>query len=166
MSAITKIFILLILYQVKYFVCDVLLQKDYMQGKYKDWPKFIGPLFTHSMVHYWGTLLIVVWFDPRHALIYALGDALTHFIIERVNTSPKMFGRFKALTQKEYEYIMEGKGIPQYHRNLGWSLNLLPLKYVQRNRILLHDKLFKISFGAEQMFHFCTQYFIIYWLVK
>jgi hypothetical protein len=75
---------LFFMFQIKHFVCDFLLQNQYMLGKFKDWPHFIKPLAAHSMVNALGTLLIGCILAPRLALSWFSVDLISHFIIDRI----------------------------------------------------------------------------------
>src|SRR5210317_2218207 len=97
-----ELFTLLILFQIKHFLCDYPLQTAYMLGKAntKGW---ILPLATHAGVHALFTFIIViVAFQPPYFLdtivlgvILALVDFIVHFIVDRIKASPSLGGRFK-----------------------------------------------------------------------
>ena len=92
---IEQIFILLIAFQVKHFLCDYPLQTPYMLGKFKesDWVK---PLSLHFFVHAVGTLVVLfLCTSLEYLFIYAMLDYWLHFVMDRVKASPKMLGRFK-----------------------------------------------------------------------
>jgi hypothetical protein len=79
-----SILVLYIAFRLKQFVCDFLLQNDWMalnKGK----PGFVGykALFSHCLVHATGTLLIVVIFAPS---LWWLGllDFLIHSLVDRL----------------------------------------------------------------------------------
>ena len=90
-----EIFILLVAFQVKHFLCDYPLQTEFMLGKFKeqDW---VLPLSQHCFVHAVGTLVVLSFFvEVEYLAIYATLDYWLHFIMDRVKASPKMLGRFK-----------------------------------------------------------------------
>ena len=92
---IEQIFILLIAYQVKHFICDYPLQTEYMLGKFKD-VDWVAPLSLHCFVHAVGTMLVLsIFSDVEYLVVFALLDYWLHFIMDRVKASPKMLGRFK-----------------------------------------------------------------------
>jgi hypothetical protein len=96
----TSLFVFLILWQVKHFICDYPLQTPYMLGKFKPWPEFIGPLAAHAGVHALGTLCITSPFFAFASttelwLAVALIDFGSHFLIDRIKASPKLGGRWK-----------------------------------------------------------------------
>ncbi|MFY0656337.1 MAG: DUF3307 domain-containing protein [Neptunomonas phycophila] len=106
MALIVEIFLLLVIYQFKHFICDYLLQNEYMLGKFKQ-TGWIQPLTAHCMVHVAATLLIASFFTDSVGLIIALGafDFVTHFAMDRVKASPNMLGRFKP-EQKEFWWAL------------------------------------------------------------
>lgn len=86
-------FILLIIFQVKHFICDFPLQREYMLKKTTASWAFVPPLALHSGVHASFTLMILIWFNP--ALWYfALYDFAIHFVMDRIKSGPKYLGRF------------------------------------------------------------------------
>lgn len=100
-----QIFILLILFQVKHFLCDYPLQTQFMLKKSQEhlWQ---FPLFCHAGVHAIGTMIIAMLFIPDgvydigigyFAVVPVLGllDLIVHFTVDRVKASPKLLGRYK-----------------------------------------------------------------------
>lgn len=138
------IWLLLVLYQLKHFVCDYPLQGSYMLGKFKPYPKYILPLLAHSGVHGVFTLAIALAMGFRAALWLALFDMSAHFIVDRIKASPTMLGRFKPLTKETYIKAIEGDDRAAISSNtyFWWAL------------------------GADQMAHHLTHYFIIWQLLK
>ena len=88
------LFLLLIAFQFKHFMCDYPLQNTYMLGKMgaTNWVK---PLAAHAAVHAIGTMLIVLWISPILAIALAFIDFIIHFTVDRIKASPFMLGRFK-----------------------------------------------------------------------
>jgi len=90
-----EIFILLILFQVKHFLCDYPLQNAYMLGKFKKsgWEL---PLLSHSAVHGLYTFAITAGFTSNLLLstVLALLDTLIHFIVDRLKAHPDIGGRY------------------------------------------------------------------------
>lgn len=80
---IFTLFILLIAFQIKHFVCDYPLQGTYMLGKFKKegWEL---PLTAHAAVHFIGTFLIGLFFGFKIALAVAALDFVVHFIVDKV----------------------------------------------------------------------------------
>jgi hypothetical protein len=75
-------FLLLILFQIKHFVCDYPLQTPYMLKKFgADWKR---PLTAHAGVHAAGTFLLSIFFGGFfYALMLAALDFIAHFSIDR-----------------------------------------------------------------------------------
>lgn len=146
---IEKIFILLILYQLKHFVADFPLQGKYMLKKFlPDWG-FFFPLLAHVSVHGVMTLGICLWFAPQLWWL-SLVDMSVHFVMDRIKASPKYLGRFKALSGSEMSNILS------YEETIGLEKFKPQLK---------SNVFFWWSLGFDQAFHHCTHYFIIYMLV-
>lgn len=78
-----ELIVLMMIFQLKHFIADYLLQFPYMyQGKGKAY-KWIRPLADHSAVHASITFLIGLMYGVKLALIAALIDFITHFVIDR-----------------------------------------------------------------------------------
>lgn len=79
----STIFLLLILFQIKHFVCDYPLQGRYMLGKFnkEGWEL---PLLAHAGVHFIGTFLIAWFFGLWIAVGVALFDFVVHFVVDKV----------------------------------------------------------------------------------
>ena len=89
-----EIFTLLVLFQLKHFVCDYPLQNQYMLGK-ANATNWIKPLAAHAAVHSLATYIITMYFvGPFTAIIFALADFIIHFTVDRIKASPKLGGRF------------------------------------------------------------------------
>ena len=74
---------LMVMFAVKHYVCDFLLQGKYMLGKFnlKGWQL---PLAAHCAVHAAGTFIIVVYYVGFwSSLILAIADFITHFGIDK-----------------------------------------------------------------------------------
>ena len=95
MLEISMIFTLLVLFQVKHFICDYPLQTQYMLNKGKE-TRWITPLAAHAGVHAWFTFLIILFIQPDNNLLYLLPlvDFVIHFIVDRIKASPKLGGRW------------------------------------------------------------------------
>ena len=79
------VFLLLVIYQLKHFLCDYPLQTQYMLGKFKP-HAWVWPLAAHAGVHAAGTLLVTAVFGPALALAIGLAalDLIAHFTIDRI----------------------------------------------------------------------------------
>ena len=84
---------LMVLFQIKHFICDYPLQTPYMLGKLQrtDWEL---PLAAHCAIHALGTFAIVIWFSLYLAITFAVLDFILHFIVDRLKASPDIGGRF------------------------------------------------------------------------
>lgn len=153
------IWILLIIYQIKHFLCDYPFQGKYMLGKFKPFPEYILPLLVHSFVHGLATFGIALCFRPALALPLGLFDMLVHFIVDRVKASPKLLGRFKAVSASEYRAIQHGS---EYD---GVNAELLLHKWNCVDK-LKSNVYFWWALGADQMAHHLTHYFIIFLLLN
>ena len=89
-----EIFTLLVLFQLKHFICDYPLQTQYMLGKMQatGWKL---PLAAHAAVHSLATYIITMYFvGPFTAILFALADFIIHFTVDRIKASPKLGGRW------------------------------------------------------------------------
>lgn len=132
----TTVFVLLVAFQLKHFLCDYPLQRPWMLNKFHaDSRVWVPALLGHSLVHSLGTWAIIGatlaaqdrlhtqadWWVPL--LMFA--DLAAHFVIDRLKASPRLGGRWKP-TQPAF----------------WWAL------------------------GADQMGHHLTHYFIIWAVLR
>lgn len=90
-----EIFLLLVLFQLKHFICDYPLQTQYMLGKMSR-TNWINPLALHAGVHSIGTFIISFFFVPVSVAIpLALADFILHFTVDRLKASPDLGGKWK-----------------------------------------------------------------------
>lgn len=87
-------FILLVIYQMKHFVADFPLQREYMLKKVLPGWDFVLPLTTHCLVHAVLTLLIVLRIRPELWWL-AVVDFVVHFVMDRIKSGPKYLGRYE-----------------------------------------------------------------------
>lgn len=168
------IYLLLITYQLKHFICDYPLQGKFMLGKFKKYPDFILPLLAHSGVHGVATFLIAYCVKPKIAFQLALCDMVIHFTMDRIKASPNLLGRYKALSGKEYMYMT--KQVAEVERmevkmKIEGSLsrkNKLGFKEIKdcANRRFKGNTYFWFSLGFDQMVHHLTHYAIIWRLLS
>jgi hypothetical protein len=144
------VFILLIAFQIKHFLCDYPLQESYMLGKFKPGWDFIKPLAAHCSVHALFTFGIASFFvQPHIAIGLALLDFVLHFISDRLKAGPRWLGRFKNITPEEYKTLqVELKSIDP-------NVRLAAREKVAANRY------FWWALGFDQMWHHVTHYIII-----
>ena len=91
---IENVFILLVMLQLKHFVCDYPLQNSYMLGK-AGLTNWFNPLLSHASVHATGTFIVFVMFDIELAFIFMFSDLVLHFIVDRIKASPNLLNRWK-----------------------------------------------------------------------
>jgi len=98
---VEKIFTLLVVFQIKHFLCDYPLQTRYMLGKFKA-KGWILPLTCHAAVHGLATALIAgYWMIPKDpfaivgVIALAMADFGIHFTQDRIKASPNLLGRWK-----------------------------------------------------------------------
>lgn len=91
----TTLVLMLIAFQLKHFICDYLLQIQYMLGKMKE-NGWVLPLASHALVHALGTAGLIWYFTQELWLTVGLAilDFILHFVIDRIKASPKLLGRF------------------------------------------------------------------------
>lgn len=82
---LTIIFVLMLIYQVKHYVCDYKLQNTYMLGKMcrDGWEL---PLAAHCAVHAVGTFVIAIFCTGSigFSICMALFDFATHFVVDKI----------------------------------------------------------------------------------
>ncbi len=96
------IFLLLVLFQIKHFLCDFPFQTPYMLGKFKGGTEWIIPLAAHATVHCAGTSIVMILWALATAARWSLAvaflpllDFVIHFTVDRIKASPAMGGRWK-----------------------------------------------------------------------
>lgn len=102
---ITTIFTLLILFQIKHFLADYILQGSYMLGKFKDtgWEL---PLASHVAVHGLFTIFICsLYVDLFTATLLGCADMVIHFVVDRVKAAKHLLGRW-TYTQKQFWWAL------------------------------------------------------------
>lgn len=104
MIEIEQLLILFILFEIKHFVFDGLLQNEYHLGKFKEkfWD-YVLPLIDHSMRNASGAVFAIFIYDvllqngdinPNYYLILYIVELILHFVIDRIKASPKLLGRY------------------------------------------------------------------------
>ncbi len=154
------IWLLLVLYQGKHFICDYPLQGRYMLGKFKPGNEWILPLLAHSAVHGVATLLIASVFKPRIAFWVALLDLVVHGCVDYLKANPKLGGRWKALSASEY---MGVASLASQANSTNAELSLASKNAVQR---LQSNVYFWWALGSDQAAHHLTHYIIIWSLLR
>jgi len=146
------IFLILIVFQIKHFIADYPLQGKFMLGKFKD-KGWILPLAAHCAVHGVLTFLIVVGFtDYETAIKLALIDFVIHFTMDRIKASPKLLGRFSALSKADFMMIQ--RDFERYKPDCDVNR--------EHKRRIKENTLFWWALGFDQLVHHLTHYLIIY----
>jgi hypothetical protein len=86
-------FVLTAIYQVKHFVADFPLQREYMLRKVRPGWDFAPPLLLHCTVHAAMTLVIISFFSWNLWWL-VLVDLGVHFVMDRIKAGPKYLGRY------------------------------------------------------------------------
>jgi hypothetical protein len=176
------IWILLVIMQFKHFIADYPLQGKYMLGKFKE-TGWVKPLAAHCAVHYLFTLVIsfvtlmyansfsqvpsslVTLFLVSNALGFL--DFTIHFIMDRIKASPKLLGKYKALSQNEFKALLteqaELKKIKDFTNKHALDTAMYNIK--ARNKFK-ENTYFWYSLGLDQMVHHLTDLLIVFLLVK
>ncbi|MCB0378628.1 MAG: DUF3307 domain-containing protein [Bdellovibrionales bacterium] len=99
------IFMLLLIYQIKHYIADFPLQREYMLRKTVASWAFLLPLATHCSVHAVGTLVICLMFRPEMWWL-AIADFIIHFFVDRLKSGPKYFGRYNDLSRPGFWNVL------------------------------------------------------------
>ena len=95
---IIEIFTLLVLFQIKHYLVDFVIQiNDSNSIRKFDHKGWIGPLAKHAGDHSFLTFLIVYMLtqDWELGLVLAVFDFVIHFTMDRIKASPNILGRFE-----------------------------------------------------------------------
>lgn len=98
-------FILLIIYQLKHYIADFPLQREYMLRKTNPHWDFMLPLALHCGVHGIGTLLITLVYAPQCWWL-SIVDFVLHFITDRLKSGPRYLGRFNDLSKPGFWNVL------------------------------------------------------------
>lgn len=167
MTAFTAFFLMFVLFQVKHWLCDYPLQRPWMLAKYKPWPHWVAPLAAHAGVHAvftlgltFGLTSLFLYGAPSEftglffgvALQLAIIDFLVHFAMDFVKASPKLLGRWKALSKSEFMAATQALKVP--------------LLAPDARRALRSNRLYWYVLGFDQMVHHITHYYILVAMFK
>lgn len=162
MKHMEAIWILLVIYQLKHFVADYLLQGKYMLGKFKT-EGWVLPLLSHALVHGAFTFSIAYFYlGLRESIMLAFFDTYIHFLVDRVKASPNFLGKFRALSKTEMIRLIQLEAMCKVLENNG-SDQSEKLKEIAEKR--KSNTYFWWSLGVDQMAHHLTHYLIIYAIV-
>jgi hypothetical protein len=173
MSSIEILFVLLLVYQLKHFLADYILQGKYMLGKFKPKWDFLGPLLAHVGVHAVMTFSIVCValqlldkllptdFVYAHAVAIAMFDGIVHFFMDRIKAGPRYMGRWKPISAAEYP------DLALYANLKDEECEGLDFERRKNSRKRLRgNTLFWWALGFDQMVHHVTHYACIYFILK
>ncbi|MCC7403691.1 MAG: DUF3307 domain-containing protein [Bdellovibrionales bacterium] len=94
-------FVLLVVYQIKHFLADFPLQREYMLHKTSPGWDFFVPLVVHCLVH--GALtLVILWIFAPHLWWLTIVDIVVHFFMDRVKSGPRYLGRYHDKTKASF----------------------------------------------------------------
>ena len=150
----SKIFLILVVFQFKHFLADYRFQGPYMLQKFLPGWDFFWPLVAHCGVHSAFTLIIVMSVNPSLGWLAGV-DFVAHFLMDRIKAGPKYLGRFKALSARDFQKTMRFKnnmariGVPLRPHGVAATK-------------LKHNTLFWWSLGFDQMVHHLTDLFIVW----
>jgi hypothetical protein len=156
---IYKMAALIAIFHLKHFIADYPLQNEYMLGKFKekDWQ---FPLLAHCYVHYIFTLVIAAFFaDMLVASGLAAFDFYVHFAMDRIKASPKMLGRFQALTKTDFEEHQKSLiALSNFSDQTYETIQRTFDKFEKRKK---ENKYFWWSLGLDQMVHHLTDLVVV-----
>ncbi len=98
-------FFLLVIYQIKHFVADFPLQREYMLRKTRPEWDFLLPLSMHCLVHAGLTLAICLIFNASLWWL-AIFDFVVHFLMDRLKSGPRYLGRFNNLKRSGFWNVL------------------------------------------------------------
>lgn len=143
---ITITLLVMILFAIKHFVADFLLQNEYMLGKFKEGMASFFPLLAHSAVHGAFTLAIGVALIDNLPLVFSLAvfDLVSHFIMDRIKASPVFLGRYVAMSKSEMIKALQDRKAE------------CPVVRQSALDKIRSNKLFWWSLGFDQLWHNIT----------
>lgn len=147
------IWLLLVIYQLKHFVCDYPLQGKFMLGKFKPFPDCLLPLVAHAGVHGVATFLIASAFSSKSAFWLALLDFTVHGVVDYLKANPGLGGRWSALSKDEFKKILS-------YQAPGADMISEDKQRIQGNTY------FWWALGADQAAHHLTHYALIALMVS
>lgn len=105
LELINYIFLLLVIYQLKHYIADFPLQREYMLRKTLPQWDFVLPLVLHCLVHAVLTLMICLYFAPKLIWLAAF-DFVVHFVMDRLKSGPRYLGRFNDLSKPGFWNVL------------------------------------------------------------
>ena len=163
---VTIIFTLLVVYQLKHFAADFILQSwpigHYCLGKFKPGWDFVPPLLVHVGIHAAMTLYIVMWMGRPELYWIAFVDGSVHFVMDRLKAGPRWLGRFKSYPTG-FDFTADVRCAA--HRSSRMISHQHKIAAQRAARTLWSNTLFWCSLGLDQMVHHLTHYWCIWMLV-
>lgn len=178
------IWVLLVVFQFKHFIADYPLQGKYMLGKFKE-SGWVAPLTAHCLVHFVFTSVISfvallsaavtsgsiqILNDVERvkmyvvllffSVLFGVIDFTIHFIMDRVKASPKMLGRYEALSKGDYKRLAHRESVG----NIAAGLNNFSQEEfdIYSKKAFRSNTLFWWSLGVDQMVHHLTDILIVF----
>lgn len=107
MEVFTLVFSLLVVYQIKHFLADYILQTEYQLGKFKK-VGWSGPLTVHCGIHALMTLGIALLFgygklDGQDLMMFMVLDFVVHFITDKFKVEA---GRNLETSDSEFWWLL------------------------------------------------------------
>lgn len=96
-----EIFTLLILFQLKQYLGDFVLQTKYMLQKGAEGWSFLYPLLLHSAIHGTMTMLILFFVSPDYWW-FGIIDFLIHALMDWIKAAPQYLGRYNDIRTDLY----------------------------------------------------------------
>jgi hypothetical protein len=168
------VFLLLVAFQLKHLLADYFLQTPWMLGKFRE-RGWVLPLAAHCGVHAGMTWAIAGYWcshvggrSPDESFLLAVFlaalDFCAHFLMDRAKASPRLMGRWKALSAREMEELSwhEVRVRETWHVRPDGGLTDDGRLYVRE--CLRSNRNFWWALGFDQMFHHLTHYLVV-WLL-
>jgi hypothetical protein len=152
---VARLFVFLVLFQIKHFLADYPFQTEYMLGKFKD-AGWMEPLAFHAGVHAAMTMYLATVFGSHHIFFLGTIDFGIHFIMDRIKASPKLLGRFKALAASEFPQVKAEAN----KSGLVWTSPHWAKADAAEER-LDGNRYFWWALGLDQMVHHLTHYLVL-----
>lgn len=157
-----NIMTLLVIFQVKHFVADYILQSAFpiCLDKFKEGWIGVRGCSIHCAMHAVMTGMVLMPFKLVYTnllwqkiMILVVVDFLAHFGLDWLKAQPRFFGRYEVLSKKDFQELANID-------NTSFRL------WFEKQRKLASNTNFWITLGADQMGHHLTHYYIIYQVVK
>lgn len=107
-------FTLFVIFQLKHYIADFPLQREYMLRKTLPHWDFLLPLTLHCLVHAVLTLIICLFFSVSLWWL-AVFDFVVHFLMDRLKSGPRYLGRYNDLSKSGFWNVL---GIDQMVHHL------------------------------------------------